>query len=131
MKSPRGLSGAIPGGGGTQRLPRFVGMRKAKEMIFTSRLISAQEALELGVVNMVLPKEKLSEEAAKICEKMKSKSPASLRLAKQAINLAFSVPLDEGLRIESGLYSKVLTSQDAKEGLGAFLEGRRPNYTSK
>jgi len=120
--------GLIPGGGGSQRLPRLIGVRKAKEMIYTGGLLPAEEALRLGLVNIVVEKERLMEEALSVCERVKSKSPTALKLAKRAINSALSMSLQDGLAFESELYSKILSSRDAKEGLRAFLEKRQPQY---
>ncbi|TLY00265.1 MAG: enoyl-CoA hydratase/isomerase family protein [Thaumarchaeota archaeon] len=120
--------GLIPGGGGSQRLPRLIGVRKAKEMIYTGGLLSAEEALRLGLVNIVVEKERLMEEALSVCERVRSKSPMALKLAKRAINSALSMSLQDGLAFESELYSKILSSRDAKEGLRAFLEKRQPQY---
>jgi len=116
--------GLIPGGGGSQRLQRLVGVRKAKEMIYTGDTISAEEALELGLVNGVFDGNMLQSEAAKIIEKIKSKSPRNLSLAKRAINKGLSADLQSRLRMESELYARVLASRDAKERIRRFLQSR-------
>lgn len=113
--------GLIPGGGGTQRLPRLVGARKAKEMIFTGRLISADEALSIGLVNMVVPAGDLKVEAAKLAERILSKSPRTLILAKKAINEVLSSTQAEGLALEGELYSRVLNEKATKEEIRRFL----------
>ncbi len=117
--------GLIPGGGGSQRLPRFVGVRKAKEMIFTGNLISAQEALELGLVNRVVPKQDLREEVKQLCDRIMLKSPVGLRLAKEAINQTLYMNLREGLNLENEMYLAVLTSDEARERMRGFLEKRK------
>jgi len=117
--------GLIPGGGGSQRLPRIVGVRKAKEMIFTGSLINADEALSLGLVNRVVPRESLMAEAMKICEKITAKSPAGLRLAKQSLNQSLYSSMGDGLRFENALYTSMVASPDAKERIKAFLERRK------
>lgn len=122
--------GLIPGGGGSQRLPRLVGVRKAKEMIFTGDLISAEEALSLGLVNRVIPKERLMEEAMKICERIMSKSPDGLRLAKEALNQSIYRNLGEGLSLENTMFQSVVSSSDAKVRIKSFLE-RRNDGTQK
>jgi enoyl-CoA hydratase len=116
--------GLIPGGGGSQRLQRLVGVRKAKEMIYTGDTISAEEALELGLVNGIFDGNMLQSEAAKVIEKIKSKSPRSLSLAKRAINRGLSTDLQSGLRMERELYARVLASRDAKERIRLFLQSR-------
>ena len=117
--------GLVPGGGGSQRLPRFVGFRKAKEMIFTGGLISAQEALDIGLVNRVVPKEALTEEVEKLCERIKQKSPTGLKLSKEAINQGLYRNLREGLRVENRIYPSVAASSEAKERIRAFFEKRK------
>lgn len=116
--------GLIPGGGGSQRLPRAVGARKAKEMIYTGDLISAREALELGLVNRVVSARALQAEAARICERIKSKDRGNLRLVKEAINAGLSMSLKDGLEFETKLYSNVLRSRETKRRIEAFLHGR-------
>jgi len=114
--------GLIPGGGGTQRLPRTVGMRKAKEMVFTAGLISAQEAYEWGLVNRVVPRESLLVETNKLCEKLKSMNQSNLRLVKKLMNRGSGMDLAEALRMESKAYSTVLESPEAKASIRAFLK---------
>jgi enoyl-CoA hydratase len=116
--------GLIPGGGGTQRLPRIVGLRKAKEMIFTGDLISAQDALELGLVNRVAEGRALQEELDRIVSRIVSKSSKNLRLAKKAIHEGMRAGVSSGFRIESGLYAEILGSPDAKASMKRFLERR-------
>jgi enoyl-CoA hydratase len=116
--------GLIPGGGGTQRLPRIVGPRRAKEMIFTGDLISAQDALDLGLVNRVAEGPALQEELDRIVSRIKSKSPKDLRLAKKAMDEGMKAGLPEGFGIESRLYAKILSSAEAKAAMKRFLERR-------
>jgi enoyl-CoA hydratase/carnithine racemase len=117
--------GLIPGGGGTQRLPRIVGVRRGKEMIFTGNLISAQEAMEIGLVNKVVPTGDLTEEVKKLCEGIMRKSPESLRMAKEAINETYSMPLREGLDFENEMYPAVLTSAEGRRRMRSFLDKRK------
>jgi enoyl-CoA hydratase len=117
--------GLIPGGGGTQRLPRIVGIRGAKKMIFTGEIITAKEAYEIGLVNEVVKKESLLDEALNIGKKICEKSLTSLQYAKRAINACFS---QNGFELESSLYQSILLSDDGKEGIKAFLEKRKPVY---
>jgi len=123
--------GLIPGWGGTQRLPRLVGRNKAKELIFTGDRITASEAERIGMVNRVVPSAKLQEAALELAEKLASKSPIMLRLAKQAINRGIEMDLKSGLAEEVKAFRVCFTTQDFKEGLIAFLEKRQPKFEGK
>jgi enoyl-CoA hydratase/carnithine racemase len=116
--------GLIPGGGGTQRLPRIVGPRKAKEMIFTGDLISAQDALDLGLVNRVAEGRALEDELDRIVSRIKSKGPKNLRLAKRAMHEGMKAGPTSGFSIESGFYAEILSSPEAKARMKQFLERR-------
>jgi enoyl-CoA hydratase len=120
--------GVIPGFGGTQRLPRLIGTNMAKELIFTGKMISGAEALQLGLVNQVLPQDKLMEEVIKTAGAIASKGKASLRAAKQAINNGMNVDLASGCNIEIDAFSLCYASPDAKEGTSAFLKKRKPEF---
>jgi enoyl-CoA hydratase len=117
--------GLIPGGGGSQRLPRIVGVRKAKEMIYTGNLISASEAYQWGLVTRLVETDRLEGEAAAIAEKIRTKSGESLRLVKRAINDGLSVGLEDGLEIETSLYARNLAGGETKKRIRDFLEKRR------
>lgn len=121
----------IPGAGGTQRLPRLVGRGKAKELIFTGRRVGADEALQIGLVNKVVPSEKLMEAclemAAMICET----GPIAIQQAKYAINYGLETDLHTGLAIESNAYWITIPTEDRLEGLAAFREKRKPVYKGK
>ncbi len=121
----------IPGAGGTQRLPRLIGRGKAKELIFTGRIVGAQEALEIGLVNKVCPPEALLDEcralAAQICET----GPIAIQQAKYAINYGLETDLHTGLAIESNAYWVTIPTEDRLEGLKAFGEKRPPVYKGK
>jgi enoyl-CoA hydratase len=117
--------GLVPGGGGSQRLPRMVGVRKAKEMIYTGNLISASEALESGLISRIVEADKLKSEAAEFVQKIRSKSQETLRLVKRAINEGLSVGLDEGLMQETKIYARVLESDETKKRIRNFLEKHR------
>jgi enoyl-CoA hydratase len=121
--------GLIPGFGGTQRLPRLVGINLAKEMMFTGNMISADEAHRIGVVNRVCPPDTFMDDVKKIAHIISMKGSASLQAAKQAINRGLEVDLVTGLHIETDAFSLCLASQDAKEGTSAFLEKRKPKFT--
>lgn len=123
--------GLIPGVGGTQRLPRAVGIRKAKEMIYLGQMIDAQEAYRLGLVNRVVPRDKLDEALNEILGLIMSKSPLILRLAKQAVNKSFETDLASGLDYESELFIYCFSTEDQKEGARAFLEKRKPEFKGR
>ena len=121
--------GIIPGGGGSQRLPRLVGSGKAMEMILTGDRIPAAEAHRIGLIDEVFPHEQLEAKTLEIANRIAAKSPAAVRLAKQAVKAAARMPLGEGLRYEQALFSLVFTTRDKEEGIAAFLEKRPPKWT--
>jgi enoyl-CoA hydratase len=123
--------GIIPGGGATQRLPRMIGVCRAKELIFTSDIITAEEAFKLGMINRVVPEDQLMSTAKEIAKKIATKSPAALKLAKQAINYGMQTSLEAGLKYEYELYSLSLGLEDKKEGVNAFLEKRAPKFIGR
>jgi enoyl-CoA hydratase len=123
--------GIIPGGGGTQRLPRLVGEGRAMEMILTGEIIDAQTAFNLGLVNHVVPADQLEIKTMEIANRIAEKSPIALRLAKEAIKLASRSNLDEGLRREVDLFALCFSSADKDEGVKAFLEKRKPEFKGK
>ncbi|HLS60055.1 MAG TPA: enoyl-CoA hydratase [Virgibacillus sp.] len=118
----------IPGAGGTQRLTRLVGLGQAKKMIFTANRISAMEALDIGLVEQVVDKDDLYEEAIQLASQIISNGPIALKLAKQAINQGFETDLKTGLSIEQQCYRQTIPTQDRLEGLQAFQEKRKPKY---
>jgi enoyl-CoA hydratase len=120
--------GIIPGFGGTQRLPRLIGMNMAKEMIFTGKMISAAQAREIGMVNKVCSPDALMEEALKTAKEIASKGKVSLRAAKQAMNSGIHTDLLTGCNIECDAFGLCMASEDAKEGTGAFLEKRKAQF---
>lgn len=123
--------GIFPSLGGTQRLPRLVGVGRAMEMILSARILTAQEALEFGIVSRVVPREKLLDEAVELAATIASKGPVAVRLAKDAILTGFGMPLEEGLRYENRMAAIVMGTKDKKEGLSAFLEKRKPVFTGE
>jgi len=123
--------GLMPGAGGTQRLIRIVGKTKAMEMILTGQPISAEEAHRIGLVNRVVPVENLMEEAKKIAREIASKPPLSIRAAKQAILRATDTTLEIGLDYERNLFYLLFATEDAHEGMRAFLEKRKPIFKCK
>jgi enoyl-CoA hydratase len=120
--------GLIPGFGGTQRLPRLVGLNMAKELIFTGRMITAADAENMGMVNRVLPLDGLMAAVKKTAGAMAKKGKVSLRAAKQTINAGMNVDLVTGCAIESDAFSLCMASVDAKEGTNAFLEKRSAKF---
>ena len=121
--------GIIPGFGGTQRLPRLIGTNRAKEMIFTGKMVPAAEAERIGMVNRVLPQASLMEETRKVALGMAAKGKVSLRAAKQAINNGINVDLLTGCQIEVDAFAICMASEDGKEGTRAFMEKRKPVFT--
>ena len=117
--------GILPGFGGTQRLPRLVGKGRAKELIFTTDQIDAQEAYRIGLANKVVPKDELMSTCLKMAEKIISKASYAVALAKSAINTGMDVDLASGCRFESDLFGLAFSTNDKKEGMSAFLEKRK------
>jgi enoyl-CoA hydratase len=128
---PEIFLGIIPSGGGTQRLPRLVGMTKAKELIYTGDLIDAREAERIGLVNKVVPLDKLKETTKELAAKIVSKSPITIKAAKLAMNKGTQFPLDIGLAYEAAIQCLCFTSEDHLEGLNAFLEKREAKFKGK
>lgn len=123
--------GIIPGAGGTQRLPRIVGVGVAKELIYSARKIAATEALQIGLVNRVSSADALLSDALTFAAKIAENAPLALAQAKKAINEGIEVSLDIGLEIESMAYQVLIPTQDRKEGLVAFAEKRKPRYVGE
>jgi enoyl-CoA hydratase/carnithine racemase len=123
--------GVIPGGGGTQRLPRLIGEKKAKELIFTGDRVSAREMADLGLVNRVVPPDKLIDTVNELLEKIKSKSPVMIAAAKESINASMEMSLTEGLKYEAQIFANLFSTEDQKEGAKAFLEKRKPEWKGR
>jgi enoyl-CoA hydratase len=121
----------IPGGGGTQRLPRLVGRGKALEMILTGARLPADEALAIGLVERVVPAGDALKAAAELARTMAAKAPTALRYAKEAVVKGLELPLAEGLRLEGDLSTLLRTTEDRVEGAKAFLEKRAPRWTGR
>ena len=123
--------GVIPGGGGTQRLPRLVGVGIAKEMIYTGEFISAERAAEIGLVNRVVAPDALMDEARKMAEVIAGKPVLGVRAAKESINRGQNVTLSEGLEVETYHWAYLCGTEDQKEGAKAFIEKRKPVFVGR
>jgi len=119
----------IPGGGGTQRLPRLVGRGKALELILTGARIGAPEALRIGLVERVVPPGEVLAAAQELARALAARAPVALRYAKEAIVRGLELPLAEGLQLENDLATLLRTTEDRLEGARAFLEKRSPRFT--
>lgn len=123
--------GIMPGGGGTQRLARLVGLGHTYKMVFTGEMIGAAEALRIGLVEEVVPPERLMDRARELAGAIAKKSPVALQLIKEAIRASVRTPLGEGLRLETALLSLAFASADKEEGVRAFLEKREPKFEGR
>jgi enoyl-CoA hydratase/carnithine racemase len=121
----------IPGGGGTQRLPRLVGRGKALEMILTGARIPADEALRIGLVERVVPTGEALKAAIELARAIAAKAPVAVRYAKEAVVKGLELPLADGLRLEGDLSTLLRTTEDRLEGAKAFLEKRAPRWTGR
>ena len=123
--------GILPGAGGTQRLPRAVGKALAMDVILTGRFLSAGEALRAGLVARVVAREAWLDEAKRVAHEIAAKSPISVRLAKEAVDAAFESPLAAGIEFERRAFYLARASDDATEGLNAFVEKRKPDFNGR
>ncbi|MHC1610545.1 MAG: enoyl-CoA hydratase/isomerase family protein [Candidatus Methanospirareceae archaeon] len=123
--------GIIPGGGGTQRLPRLIGKTKAMELLMTGEQIDAAEAFRLTLVNRVVPVDELDHEVDELIKKLLSKSPVTLGRLKYAVNRGMEMNLGDALEYEAECFGAALATEDAREGLKAFLEKRKPEFKGR
>lgn len=123
--------GITPGFGGTQRLSRLVGLGIAKELIFTGKIIRADEAMKIGLVNNVVPGGDLMDAALKLANEIGSKGQLAIRYAKSAINRGIETDIDTGMEIEKDLFALCFATEDQKEAMSAFLEKRSADYKLK
>ncbi len=123
--------GVIPGGGGTQRLPRYVGKSKAMEMCLTGRMMDAAEAERSGLVSRIVPAASLVEEAIKTAEAIASLSAVAVYAAKESVNRAFETTLSEGVRYERRIFHSLFATEDQKEGMKAFVEKRPAAFRNR
>jgi len=131
LGTPEVKLGLMCGYGGTQRLARLVGRGRALELLLTGEMVDAQEALRIGLVNRVVPRERLLTEAEALLKKMLANGPLALRATLEAVGAGLDLPLSEGLRLEASLFAMLCASEDMKEGTGAFLEKRPPRFTGR
>jgi len=123
--------GVIPGYGGTQRLPRLIGLGRAAELILTGDFIKADEAQRIGLVNHVVAPEALLPETRKIVDRILQRGPLAVRYAIEALFRGPDMPLEEGLNLESNLFGLLTTTADLQEGMSAFLEKREPRFVGR
>ena len=123
--------GIVPGFGGTQRLPRIVGMSKATELILTGDMITAQEALRIGLVNRVVSDRDLLKQAKGLVKQIASKGAVAIQKAMVLIDQNRRLNLEEGLKLEADLFGELCESDDMKEGVSAFLEKRQPQFKNR
>jgi enoyl-CoA hydratase len=128
---PEVTIGVIPGAGGTQRLPRAVGKSLAMEMILIGRTLSAQEALQFGMVNRVVPVDRYLEEAIGLAQQIAARAPLAVRSGRRLVNQSFAQPLDVGLQSERDEFHALFASADREEGMHAFAEKRDPHWKGK
>ena len=123
--------GTMPGAGGTQRLPRFIGKAKAMDLCLTGRMMDAREAERLGLVSRIVPADKLMAEAVAVAEKIASLSPPIAMMVKESVNRAFETTLAEGVRFERRLFHSTFATEDQKEGMAAFIAKRKPQFRNR
>jgi enoyl-CoA hydratase/carnithine racemase len=128
---PETSLGLIPGWGGTQRLPRLIPQCKAAELLFTGRPINAQEAWRIGLVNKVVPPDKLMDETLQTAEEILRQAPLAIRAAKQAMSEGAELTLKKGLQLEQALFRELIGTRDFSEGLSARQENRRPKFEGR
>ncbi len=131
LGTPEVTLGLIPGWGGTQRLPRVVPWVKAAEILFMGKPIDAQEAYRIGLINKVVPQDKLMPTAKEWAEVICQAGPLAVRAAKEAMIRGYGMTLEEGLRLENSLEAYLLGTKDFTEGTAAFVEKRKPNFEAK
>lgn len=126
---PEATLGLLPGNGGTQRLPRLIGVPKALDLMITGRRLSPSEAHELGILDRLFPADQLEEETLKYAEGLAAGAVGAIGSVKLAVHRGIDVPLAEGLEIERELVEPLFSSEEAKEGIGAFMEKRKPEFS--
>jgi len=123
--------GLLPGGGGTQRLLRLIGVTKAKELLYLGEQIGAEEALKIGLINRIYPKESIFEEGKKLTKKLANQAPVALRLIKSLVNTGINLDLKGALENELKAFSILFSTEDKVEGINAFLEKRKAEFKGR
>jgi enoyl-CoA hydratase len=123
--------GLIPGGGGTQRLPRLIGLGHTMRLVLTGDMINAAEAKDIGLVEMVVPHEELRAKTLELASKIASKSPLTLKVAKEAVRASQKLPIEDGIAYERDLFCLCFSSEDKEEGVKAFLEKRPAEWKGR
>ncbi len=123
--------GLVPGGGASQRLPRLIGIRKAKELLYTGDRITAAEAERIGLINKAVPADKLQEATNELVIKLLTKSPMAMKAVKKLVNRGMEASLDSGLELEMLAMTAHGTTEDFAEGIKSFLEGRQPQFPGR
>jgi enoyl-CoA hydratase len=123
--------GLIPGGGGTQRLPRLIGPGQTMRLVLSGDMIPAPEAKEIGLVEMVVPHDELREKTLELATKIASKSPLTLKVAKEAVRASQRLPVEEGILYERDLFCLCFSTEDKAEGVEAFLEKRAAEWKGR
>jgi enoyl-CoA hydratase len=123
--------GILPGGGGTQRLPRLVGLGNAFRLLYSGQLIGAEEALRIGLVDEVVPAAALTDHVMELARTIAAKSPVALSLIKEALRASVRTPLDQGVSQETTLFGIAFASEDKVEGVNAFQEKRKPEFKGR
>jgi enoyl-CoA hydratase/carnithine racemase len=131
LGTPEVTLGLIPGWGATQRLPRVIPWAMAAELLLTGKPVDAQEAYRIGLVNKVVPRDQLMSTATEYANAICQAGPLGVSAAKQAMLRGYSLPLEDGLRLEGSFFDYLLTTEDYKEGASAFIEKRRPDFKGK
>jgi len=128
---PEVTIGIFPGFGGTQRLPRLIGKGRAKELILTGKMISVQEAFQMGMVNRIFPLASLMDETKKVAAQIAGNGAMGVRLAKMVVNTGFNMDLAEACALETYAFGIGFATEDRKEGMTAFIEKRKPDYKGR
>ena len=131
LSQPEVRLGLIPGFGGTQRLPRLIGKGRALQMILSGDMTDAQEACRIGLVDEIVPKDRLIDRAEAILLTIESNAPLAVRFALEAVNTGMEMTQAQGLQLEAALFALAATTADVKEGTAAFLERRKPRFTGR
>jgi enoyl-CoA hydratase len=123
--------GLIPGGGGTQRMPRRVGLGQTMRLILSGDMIPAAEAKDIGLADLVFPAEELRTKTLELASRIASKSPLTLKIAKEAVRAAYRLPIEEGILYERDLFCLCFSTDDKKEGVAAFLAKRPAQWLGR